>query len=126
MRAEAWAKATKVTTTLSFEPKAFGGTSDKIGGSACKLAEIDNEISAVVNELSKSLAKVRAIINQMPQGKERTLLIDRYTKYMSWPDIADDLNVSYRTRNVFRIKEKALIKVQKITEKVDNSQPQVL
>lgn len=126
MRAEAWAKATKVTTTLSFEPKAFGGTSDKIGGSACKLAEIDNEISLTVETLSKSLAKVRAIIDEIPKSKERTLLIDRYTKYMNWYDIADDLNVSCRSKFVFRIKKKALLKVQKITQKVDSTPPQVV
>ena len=111
-RAEAWAGATKVTTTLTFEPKCFGGASDKIGKSACKLEEIDSKIADIVERITKSLSFVRGVIAEMPKGQQRTLVIDRYTKYMNWQEIADDINVSQR--NIWEIRKKALIQVDEI------------
>ena len=117
IRAQKWAEATKVTTRLTFEPKSFGGSSDKLGASACKLQEVDDEIAVVIKNLTRELAKVRAIIAVMPEGRLRTLLIDRYTKYMNWPDVADDINV--KPRNIWEIRKKALLKVEEILKTVD-------
>lgn len=94
-RANEWASATKVTTKLTFEPKGFGGTSDKIGGSACRLVEIDKEINKTIEELSMSRVMNEYIIAKVPDERLRKVLLNRYNKYKSWGDIAEDVNVKY-------------------------------
>lgn len=61
-----------------------------------KLVELESLIDARVDELTGIRAEILAAIAQVPDARYRTLLIERYTEFKTWEQIAVDMNYSFR------------------------------
>lgn len=61
-----------------------------------KLVELESLIDARVDELTGIRSEILATIRQVPDARYRTLLIERYTEFKTWEQIAVDMNYSFR------------------------------
>lgn len=110
--------ATAITSVLSDMPKG-GGTSDKVGNSAVKLAalaiEIDRETDSFVDYRREAICLIEALpIN------EYTVLHKHYVLYQTIEEIAENWTPLPKTeRQIYRIKAKALKHAQAILDLKD-------
>lgn len=80
-----------------------------------KLVELESAIDARVDELTGIRAEIIAAIAQVPDARYRTLLIERYTEFKTWEQIAVDIGYSWR--GVMMLHGKALDAIAAIIEK---------
>ena len=110
-RQRLWAKATCNTSSLEGAP--YGsGISDKIGDNVAKMADLDAE----KKELERKKNSIVKVIKKLPSS-ECGVIYRRYVRHMKLEAIADDMG--YCTVQVWRIKKKALEKLQKKAAKAE-------
>lgn len=97
--------AEKITTTLSPAP-AHAGVSDKVGGCACKMADIECQIKASIENLTAIISRNTQIITGVKDDTLRLLLRKRYLNHKEWDCIAYEMK--YRTRGIHTVHERAL------------------
>lgn len=68
-----------------------------------------------IAELSDISGEILHVICAVEDGKERTVLIERYLNFFTWERIA--VSMGYSWRQVVRIHGKALLSVKKILER---------
>jgi hypothetical protein len=105
----------KVTTTLSAAP-CHAGISDKVGGSACGIVDLENKIEDSISNLVKVIARNRDIIAGVRDDNLRILLIKRYLNHKNWDTIAYEMK--YRVRGIHRVHDKALMAAKISYEKI--------
>ena len=103
-REQIWALATKITPVLSDMPKG-SGVSDTIANAVVKLNTLAEEINALVDYYVDYKAEVVATLEKLP-SKEFGVLHRHYVQYMTWEDIARDMN--YSPYHIWRIKNNAI------------------
>lgn len=89
--------------------KATAGRGD-VENIAIKLADEQRAIEERVNELIRLKRQVRALLNKLPAGLERNVMLERYILFKSWENVAADLGYSYR--HVIRVHGDALEKLR--------------
>lgn len=103
--------ALKVTTSLSHAP-AHSGNQDKIGDIASKIVDLEAEINTTVDELVDKTREISAVIDQIQNTDQLSVLYKRYFQFETWEQIACEMHMTYR--NVCYIHGRALQKVAQI------------
>lgn len=94
-REELMALATKITASLSGVQRAGNTGKRKVEEWAVKIAEIDKEIELKTEELSGAASEIRALIDHLPDGKEKAVLSYRYINGLSIHQTADKMHYSF-------------------------------
>lgn len=109
------ARAEKCTSVLTGMPR--GGGTDWTE-TAAKLIVKERELDHYIDQLLLLKDEIQAVIDQVPDEKERRLLEMRYLEEKSWSDIAADLGVAESTVRG-KMHERALEKTQYIVYGLD-------
>ena len=81
-----------------------------------RLAELENEIDQQVDELVETKREIIAVIKQLPDRRQRLVLMSYYIGGKTWEQTAVDLHYSYM--HVMRLHGYALKDVENITGKM--------
>lgn len=71
-----------------------------------KCIEYSEQITKKLGELYEAKIEISEVISRVDGGKSRVLLRMRYLKYMSWAEIANEMD--YSERNIYYMHDKAL------------------
>lgn len=113
--------ATAITPILSDMPKG-GGTSDKVGNAAVKLAQIAAEIDTAIDRFIDYRAEAVRLIEALP-ANEYNVLSKHYVLYQTIESIAESWVPYPKTpRQVYRIKAKALKHAQALLDEREASE----
>lgn len=77
-----------------------------------RLVEIDSLISERADELTRTKAEILTTINQLPDSRQRMVLISYYIDGKTWEQTAVDLHYSYM--HIMRIHGYALMEIEKM------------
>ena len=105
-RARWAALAEKMTPSLSGMPGGAGG-GDRLGETVAKIVDLEREIDAKVDELMGHYRKIREAVSQIPDAKEREVLLRRYMQGQSWEEIAERMGVTERW--VYQVDRKSVV-----------------
>lgn len=102
-------RATRITPTMSGIP---GGGSERgsMESSALKLAEIDQEIDALLRRSNDMRRQIRASINAVPDARLRQVLRLHYINGFTFEQIAERMHYSWRW--VIKLHGRALSQVR--------------
>lgn len=103
------ARATKITATISQEPKA-SSSGDQIQRCVDKICELREEISQEVDKLRQRRQQIEAAIRTLEDERYRDLLWYRYIEGMTWDEIA--VKMYYSRMQVCRLHGRALNKIK--------------
>lgn len=107
---EALTRATSVTVSAEGE-RVQNSSGNSTERKMLKYAEYSELIDKQVDRLVDIKSEIIKAINRVEDNILRTLLIDRYIRFMKWEQIAVDLNYSYEW-TVKRLHPKALEKIK--------------
>lgn len=102
-------EAVNITQRLQENKVQGGGTRDKIGDAAAKLADLDHRIDLELIQLVETMGSVVAIINKVHNSTFQALLICRYINGMTLEQTAEVMG--YATRHIVRLHGYALLQV---------------
>lgn len=91
-----------------------GEPSDKVGKTAAKVVDAENEIREMVNELITLKRNIEKIIGYVNDDGFRRILTLRYINGHTFEKIADELG--YSRMQIYRLHRKALEKVKNVIE----------
>ena len=77
-----------------------------------RLLELDDEINTRVDELVAIKLEIERVVRRVDDSRYRTLLIERYTSFKTWEQIAVDM--SYSFRRIMELHEEALKRVRDV------------
>ena len=107
--------ATRLSPDMTGLPHA-SGVSDRVGSAAVELASVDEEINRTVDRLIDARAEVTALLEMLPDD-EYKVLHQYYVQQRVVGAIAENWTPREITeRQVFRIKARALRRVQAILD----------
>lgn len=86
------------------------GVSDKVGKTAAKIIDLQNEIEQEINRLAQLRQEVLKVLDTL-EPNMMDLLYRRYFKLESWETIANEMHYTYRW--VLILHGKALLELQK-------------
>lgn len=92
-RDQLWALATKITPEVSDMPHGGGGVSDKVGNAAIKLAKLAEDLNDLVDRYVDHKQIVIQELEKLPP-KQYGVLHRYYIRYMTWEEVAEDMDVS--------------------------------
>lgn len=99
--------ATRSTQALSEDgAHGGGGEADRMGGMACRLAELSELLSDAAREQNEAANEALALIGHVEDPAQNAVLILRYIERLSWDEIARRMN--YDRRWVLRLHGRAL------------------
>ncbi|MGX7168932.1 DUF1492 domain-containing protein [Facklamia hominis] len=104
--------AQKATSTLSDMPKAPGRNISRLEEIIVKVVMLEEEINKDIDELVDLKVKITEVINEVPDKEQQMVLEKRYLNFLSFEQIAVDLNFSIQ--HVFRIHKQALCSTEAI------------
>ena len=90
------------------------GVSDKVGMAVAKIATLEQEISAEIDELIRVKAEIGRTISAVADERLRLILIARYINCMRWEQIAVTQNIDLRW--LYRLHGRALREIEKIID----------
>ena len=93
-----------LTSGVATHDAAPGGGSDP--HKLERYAGLSDLIDRRVNELTEIKAEILQAIQQVDDSRYRMLLLDRYTRFMRWEQVAEEMNYSFR--HVLKLHEEAL------------------
>lgn len=113
-RDQAWSMATNMASkNTDGMPHAKGTISDPVGNGAVRLQMLGNEIDRLIDTYIDHKQEVINTLEKL-SDKEYGVLHRHYIKYMTMEDIAEDMG--YCTRQILRIKKKALKNLENVIE----------
>lgn len=86
--------ATRLSPTTMFDRS--GNVSDKVGRSAARIVDLENEINSQIDDLIVTREEIVHTISQIDDERLKTLLMMRYINGDKWEKIAVALNVDVR------------------------------
>ena len=104
--------ATKCTTTISDMPKNPNRGDSRMADSVIKIIDLQDEINSDINKLVELKREIMGVIKAVPNMEYQTLLEKRYLCFITWEQIAVDMN--YSMQYTFRIHERALKEIDQI------------
>lgn len=108
--------ATHITPTMSDMPHGGGGTSDKVGNAGARLADLEHEIVATIDELIDAKREVLAILELLPVDDYQVLHM-HFVQGLTYEEIADNFQPKPKSvRQIHRIKSRAIKRVQTILD----------
>lgn len=90
------------------------GVSDKVGMAVAKIATLEQEINAEIDELIRVKAEIEHTISAVADERLRLILIARYINGNRWEQIAVMQNIELRW--LYRLHGRALSEVSKIID----------
>lgn len=103
---------TKITPTLKDDVVSCGGDQDKLGDAIAKIVDLEAEIDRDIDRYVAAKQKISATLDKLTDPDQLQVLHKRYVQYMTWEQIACEMNMSYR--NVCYIHGKGLQTVNQI------------
>ncbi len=101
--------ATRVTTVFSDMPHSSSPDNQKLEKTIAEIVDLENEVSTDIGRLVSLKREINSAINHVQNEKYRTLLELRYLNFLTWEQIAVNLNFSIQ--HTYRIHDKALKKI---------------
>ena len=89
-------------------------SSDKVGMAVAKIATLEQEINAEIDELIRVKAEIEHTISAVADERLRLILIARYINCKTFEYIACEMHYSYK--QICRLHGKALLRVQNVLE----------
>ena len=109
--------ALKTTSNLDGNGVQASGCKDKMAEIVAKIADIENEICARVDNLVDYKQKVSRVINQVKDEECKKILILKFARYMTMDDIAKVMHMD--RSSVYRKYNKGIEAVQAILSDFD-------
>ena len=79
--------ATKTTQTLSGTQVKSSGSQDKLAAIVEKIVDMETEVDDAIDDLQKTKRQVETAITEVPNVKQRAVLMRRYINGDPWPRI---------------------------------------
>lgn len=98
--------AQKCTATMTGMPHNPSGSKTRMADTIEKIVDLQNEINADIDKLVDLKRDIGRLIKSVPDPEQQTILEKRYLCYLSWEQIAVDMN--YSIQHIFRLHDKAL------------------
>lgn len=106
--------ATRATSTLGTEPVSGTRNVHRLEDTIDKIIDLENEINSDIDRLVDLKRDVMDTISKVQDPNVLMLLELRYLSFMSWEDIAAEMDYSYRWVHILH--SKGLAAVEKILE----------
>lgn len=98
--------ATKCTSTLSDMPHNPNKGNSTMADAVCKIIDLQEEINRDIDRLVDLKRGIMKVIKAVPDVEYQTILEKRYLCFISWEQIAVDMN--YSIQHIHRMHSKAL------------------
>lgn len=102
--------ATKCTTTISDMPKNPNRGSSRMEDAIIKIIDLEEEINRDIDDLVDLKAEITRVIKAIPNVEHQTILEKRYLCFITWEQIAVDMN--YSMQYTFRMHDRALKEIE--------------
>lgn len=106
--------AKKVTSSWKQDAVSCGGTSDKVGGTVPKIADLKKEIETTIENYLNIKRKIERTISGVKNPNQLDILQKYYILHKSLEQIACELGYTYR--NTCYLHEQALLAVAAVIE----------
>ncbi len=103
----------KLNVGLSDMPKNPNRGGSKVEDTVVRIVALEEEVNADIDRLIDIKEKIMKAIEAVPDRQERMLLTLRYLNYMTWEQIAVNLNCSIRYVHIIHGRALENIKVKK-------------
>ena len=98
--------ATKCTSTLSDMPKSQSISNSRLEDTVVKIVDLQEEINRDIDRLVDLKREIMGVIKAVPNVEYQTILEKRYLCFISWEQIAVDMN--YSIQHIHRMHSSAL------------------
>lgn len=98
--------ATKCTSTLSDMPHNPNKGNSTMADAVCKIIDLQEETNRDIDRLVDLKREIMKVIKAVPDVEYQTILEKRYLCFISWEQIAVDMN--YSIQHIHRMHSKAL------------------
>lgn len=98
--------ATKCTSTLSDMPHNPNKGNSTMADAVCKIIDLQEKINRDIDRLVDLKREIMKVIKEVPDVEYQTILEKRYLCFISWEQIAVDMN--YSIQHIHRMHSKAL------------------
>ena len=86
--------ATKCTATISDMPHSPNSGGSTMADAVCKIVDLQEEINKDIDRLVDLKREIMGVIKAVPNVEYQTILEKRYLCFISWEQIAVDMNYS--------------------------------
>lgn len=98
--------ASRCTSTISDMPKNPNHGGSRMEDAVCKIVDLQAEINADIDSLVDLKREIMSVIKAIPNVEYQTLLEKRYLCFITWEQIAVDMN--YSMQHIHRMHSAAL------------------
>lgn len=98
--------ATKITRDCSTVVGSCGRFSDRVGNTAVKIADLEEEINRDIDRLVDLKERIKGICGLLADETQKTIIERRYILGEEWEDIAD--KIGYSSRHIARLHARAI------------------
>ena len=109
--------ATKCTATISDMPHSPNKANSTMADAVCKIIDLQEEINKDIDRLVDLKREIMGVIKAVPNVEYQTILEKRYLCFISWEQIAVDMN--YSMQHIHRMHSSALKEI--VVPKQDES-----
>lgn len=109
--------ATKCTATISDMPHSPNSGGSTMADAVCKIVDLQEEINKDIDRLVDLKREIMGVIKAVPNVEYQTILEKRYLCFISWEQIAVDMN--YSMQHIHRMHSSALKEI--VVPKQDES-----
>ena len=109
--------ATKCTATISDMPHSPNSGGSTMADAVCKIIDLQEEINKDIDRLVDLKREIMGVIKSVPNVEYQTILEKRYLCFISWEQIAVDMN--YSMQHIHRMHSSALKEI--VVPKQDES-----
>lgn len=110
-RDKLWELATKITVPTDKEAIQTSGVSDKVGNIAAKLADVERELDAIIDEYLDIKKECISFIEELADKPiEYRVIHKHYVQYKTFVEIEQEEGYSYQ--GIIKIKERALKRIE--------------
>lgn len=104
--------AMKCTATISDMPRNPNRGGSNMADAVCKIVDLQEEINLDIAKLVDLKREIMGVIKSVPNVEYQTLLEKRYLCFITWEQIAVDLN--YSIQHTYRMHDAALKEIEVI------------
>lgn len=106
--------ATKCTSTISGMPRNPNRGSSRMADAIVKIIDLEEEINRDIDALVDLKREIMSTIKSVSNTEYQTILEKRYLCFISWEQIAVDMN--YSMQYAFRMHDRALKEIDRILQ----------
>lgn len=110
--AELRSLAAKVTASPFSESHSRGTYSDRVGRTAARILDLENEINAEIDRLVEIKIQIRGLASSLSDGVQRAIIERHYILHEPWEKIAE--KIGYSRRHITRLHDKAIETLERL------------